>query len=33
MMLFVKKELFLLQGLLLMLLGQALFAQTDFSDK
>ncbi|RLD74369.1 MAG: hypothetical protein DRJ07_19725, partial [Bacteroidetes bacterium] len=33
MLLFVKKELFLLQGLLLMLFGQILFAQTDFSDK
>ena len=33
MLLFVKKELFFLQGLLLVLVGQILFAQTDFSDK
>lgn len=33
MLLFVKKELFLLQGLLLMLFGQILLGQTDFSDK
>ena len=33
MLLFVRKELILLQGLLLIMLGQITFAQTDFSDK